>query len=507
MVYNGTETIAALSTAVGEAGIAIIRISGPNAFSVGDRLFVPGVKAVRDRTIVEHTGGTRDRLIVEQAGGTRPRFHPHSGREGQPAEGRVVSLMTSHTVIYGHITDPETGSAIDEVLLLKMASPRTYTREDVVEIHCHGGRTVAGEVMRVVCAQDVRPAEPGEFTRRAFLNGRMDLAEAEAVMDLIRSHTALGARAAMEQLDGRLSERVASNREALLMLIGQMEVNLDYPEHDAEEVTRSMAATVLADVRADVRRLLDSYGHGRILREGLTLVIAGRPNAGKSSLMNQLAGHDRSIVTGTPGTTRDIVESFVNLRGLPVRLLDTAGLRETSDAVEMMGVARTLDALERAELAVAVFDGAAMPGPEDENLVKRLKDIGLRTLYVLNKSDVANPMVENALRALLPEKPIAVSALVGTGVDELIDRISEIASGSRAETDNALLLTNARHRQALETVEMRLLETEKACLEGMTHDVIAFLLRDSWSLLGGIVGEGVTDDLLDSIFSRFCLGK
>ena len=326
-------------------------------------------------------------------------------------------------------------------------------------------------------------------------------------MDLIQSHTARGVRAALEQLDGRLSERIAAMREQLLRLIGQMEVNFDYPEHDAEDVSHFMAASVLGVVREEMRLLLESYGQGRILREGLTLVIAGRPNAGKSSLMNRLAGHDRSIVAENPGTTRDVVESFVNLRGLPVRLLDTAGLRETADAVELMGVARTLDALERAELVLAVFDGMEMPGPEDAKLTERLKKAGMRSIYVMNKADAADPMVERALLSMLPETPMAVSALQGTGIDALIGRISEIATGNRTDSDNALLLTNARHRQLLEMADSALMGTENAIREGMTHDVTAFLLRDAWSLLGGILGEGATEDLLDSIFSRFCLGK
>jgi len=461
---HANDTIAAISTAIGDAAIAIIRLSGPDAFSVSSRIF---------------------------AGGKPGAFQK----------------MASHTVMHGYVADPAEGRRIDEVLLLKMASPRTYTREDVVEIHCHGGTVVAGEILRVVFACGVRPAEPGEFTRRAFLNGRIDLVKAEAVMDLIRSHTAQGARAAMEQLDGRLSEQIARMRESLLMLIGQMEVNLDYPEHDTEEVTLTMAGTVLTEVLTDMRALLESFGQGRILREGLNLVLAGRPNAGKSSLMNRLAGHERSIVTEVPGTTRDVVESFVNLRGLPVRLLDTAGLRETFDRVESLGVARTLDAMERAELIVAVFDGSDRPGHEDEQLVKRLKESGSRVLYVMNKTDAMLPEAEAALRELLPDAPVAVSALTGTGMEELTLRIAEVASGNRMGSDNALLLTNARHRQLLETAKARLSEASEACSTGVTHDVLAFLLREAWETLGGIIGEGATEDLLNSIFSRFCLGK
>jgi len=464
------ETIAAIATAVGDAGIAIIRMSGPDAFSVADRLFVPGHAAATHRA-------------------------------------DVVTSMPSHQVAYGHLLDAPNGRVIDEVLLLKMAPPRTYTREPVVEIHCHGGRVVAQGVLRAVFGQGVRPAEPGEFTRRAFLNGRLDLAEAEAVMDLIRSQTDRGARAAVDQLEGRLSEGIRAMRGQLLDLLGRLEVNLDYPEHDAEETTIEQALVLLASVRRQTRALLDSYQEGRILREGLNLVIAGRPNAGKSSLMNRLAGYDRSIVTDTPGTTRDVVETLVSLRGLPVRLLDTAGLRETADTVERIGVARTRDAIDRAELVLAVFDGSGPPSAEDAQLVALLADSRVPVLYAVNKTDVSHPAAEAALAALLPGPFLAVSALTGEGMEALTERIAAIATGDRFASESTLVLTNERHRNLVAEAETRLSEAEAACRNGATHDVIAFLTGEAWFSLGAVLGEGATDALVDSIFSRFCLGK
>ena len=486
------DTIAAIATAVGDAGIAIIRMSGPDAFSVADMLFVPG----RGGAGAPH-------------GLSSPAYVPGAGVPNGPESTsyHAVTSMASHTVAYGHLLDGPSGRVIDEVLLLKMVPPRTYTREPVVEIHCHGGRVVAQSVLRAVFGQGVRPAGPGEFTRRAFLNGRLDLAEAEAVMDLIRSQTDRGARAAVAQLEGRLSESIRAMREPLLDLLGRIAVNLDYPEYDAEETTLLQALQILADVRAQARRLLDTYAEGRILKEGLNLVIAGRPNAGKSSLMNRLAGQERSIVTDIPGTTRDVVETHVSLRGLPVRLMDTAGLRETEDAVERIGVARTMNALAQAELVTAVFDGAEPPSDEDGQLVRLLSESRVPVLYVVNKADVAHPEVEAALARLLPEKPLSVSARTGDGMEALVDRIAAVAVGNRQESESALVLTNERHRMQVAEAEARLAEAEMACRDGMTHDVVAFLAREAWVSLGAVLGEGATDELIDSIFSRFCLGK
>ena len=460
------QTIAAISTATGEGGIAIVRVSGPDAFSAVAPLFV------------------------------------HAGMAHPTLDG-----MPSHTVRHGHFLDAPAGRRIDEVLLLKMSAPRSYTREDVVEIHCHGGPVTAGTVLRAVLSRGVAPAAPGEFTRRAFLNGRIDLAEAEAVMDLIRSQTERGARAALDQLDGRLSTVIHDLRESLLVLLGALEVNLDYPEHDAEEVSLGQADTVLGQTRDALGRLLDTYAEGRILREGLTVVVAGKPNAGKSSLMNRLAGQERSIVTDIPGTTRDVVETMASLRGLPMRLLDTAGLRESQDAVEKIGVARTLDALDRAELIVAVFDGETLPGPEDVMLAERLRSSRVPVLHVMNKTDVVHPSAHADLTALLGTSPLPVSVQQGTGMPELLDAIVRTATRAQGNAGNPVILTNERHRQLLGQADALLAEARQAAREAQTHDVLAFLVREAWQALGRIVGEGATEDLINSIFSRFCLGK
>jgi tRNA modification GTPase len=462
-----SQTIAAISTAAGEGGIAIVRVSGPQAFALADPLFV------------------------------------RSREDLSP----VLGSMPTHTVRHGFFLDSPGGRILDEVLLLKMAAPRSYTCEDVVEIHCHGGSVVAGSVLGAVLSQGVLPAEPGEFTRRAFLNGRIDLAEAEAVMDLIRSHTERSARAALEQLEGHLSRHIAAMRESLLLLLGTLEVNLDYPEHDAEELGLAQAEPVLDDVRGSVQTLLESYSEGRILRDGLTLVIAGRPNAGKSSLMNRLAGSDRSIVTSIPGTTRDVVETYASLRGLPIRLLDTAGLRESADPVEQIGVSRTLEAMDRAELIVAVFDGGTLPEPEDLRLAERLAASTVPVLAVMNKTDVVHPGAEAALSRLVGAPLLLVSALHGTGMETLVEAIVQKATHASGRGGNAMVLTSARHRQLLEQADARLLEAREACRAGQTQDVLAFLVREAWQMMGRVLGEDASEELLDSIFSRFCLGK
>lgn len=463
------DTIAALSTAVGEAGIAIVRVSGPSAFKAMGLLF-------------------------------------RCGKAGR--SNKDFKKLGSHTVNYGVFLDSPSGEIIDEVLLLKMAAPNSYTREDVAEIHCHGGSVAAASVLKALFSNEVRPAEPGEFTKRAFLNGRIDLASAEAVMDLIRSHTQRGARAALDQLEGRLSEKVKQMRAALLTLLATLEVNLDYPEHDEEQKSLADALVTITSVCFEISRLTASFGQGRILKEGLTLVIAGRPNVGKSSLMNRISGQDRSIVTEIPGTTRDIVEAFVNIKGFPVRILDTAGIREGSDRLEKLGVERTISAIDRAELVLAVFDCAEMPNEEDRSLVNRLKSSKVPLIYAMNKADKACPQSEKALLdLLLPATPIAISAQSNIGIDELLDLVAETASGTRLAADDALLLTNTRHLQLLNSALENLREAEEVCRSNMTHDLLAFLVRGAWEELGLILGEGAAEELIDSIFSSFCLGK
>jgi len=490
------EPIAAVSTAVGDAAIAIVRISGAAAFTVADKIFRIGNEKPNRLTLprsvtIQESHTVQHGFIVDDV----PAEYPSS-------QGIAVTGVSEQPD-----KENQSPNKIDEVLLIKMEAPRTYTRENTVEIHCHGGSVIVSEVLRCVIAAGARPAEPGEFTKRAFLNGRMDLVEAEAVMDVIQSHTKSSAKAAFEQLNGRLSVQIKKMRENLIMLIGQMEVNLDYPEFDAEEVTLQSAEKVLFEVLQQMDALLAQYQHGRILREGFNLVIAGKPNAGKSTLMNRLAGQEKSIVTDIPGTTRDIVEAYISLKGLPVRLYDTAGIRETQDVIEKIGVDKTVGAMEQAEMIAAVFDGASMPTAEDGQLVQQLKKIGGPVLYIINKTDNGHPDIEEALTKLFPKKPVSVSALVGTGMEFLIDEIVESATGARYIKDQEVILTNARHKKLLDIAKVNIEEAIRACETGMTHDVLSFLVREAWENLGGIVGEGATEDLLNHIFSRFCLGK
>ncbi len=515
-----TDTIAAISTAVGDAGIAIVRISGSQAFSVADAIFriqknsiqavgkgvLKPEKKILSRMQSGHTVATAAVSRI-QSGHTVATAAVSGMQSGHTVATAAVSGMQSHCIFHGYIHDSQSGQLVDEVMLVKMDAPKTYTKEDTVEIQCHGGSTVVREVLRCVFAAGARPAEAGEFTKRAFLNGRIDLIEAEAVMDMIQSHTAHGSRAAAAQLEGQLSERIRAMREALLMLIGQMAVNLDYPEFDAEEVTLKAAEMVISDVLQQMEKLISQYHYGRILREGFNLVIAGKPNAGKSSLMNRLTGQDRSIVTDIPGTTRDIVESFVNIKGLPVRILDTAGLRETVDVIEKIGVDRTVDAMAQAEMVLAVFDGSVMPAKEDVLLIKQLETLHCPVLYVVNKVDCRHPKAEAALIAQLPKTPLFVSALEGTGLADVTDTIVQLAAGVRYEAGQEVLLTNERHKVLLDKAKDNLTEALLACQTQLTHDVLAFLLREAWEQLGEITGETATDALINNIFARFCLGK
>lgn len=453
------ETIAALATAVGQAGIAIVRISGPKAIEAADQVF----------------------------------------------RGRVsVAEQVSHTIAFGHLVDND-GSHADEVLLVKMLAPKSYTREDVIEIHCHGGHTPALTALKLIFATGVRPAEPGEFTKRAFLNGRIDLVKAEAVMDLIQSHSELGAKAAVRQLEGRLSAQIRRMREGILDVLAQLEVNLDYPEYDVEELTADGIVPVLSVLETEIRQMLAQFQYGRILREGMEVVIAGKPNAGKSSLMNRLSGKSRSIVTDIPGTTRDIVEDFVSIRGIPVVLRDTAGLRETEDVVERIGVSRTLEAMEQAHLLMAVFDVSVPMEAADEQLFTAVMKSPEDVLIVLNKIDRPYEQTLSALRERFPNA-VLVSAITEEGLSSLEEAIVRFAESGRGDATE-VLLTNSRHEHLLRLALSALEQAGHEAAGHMTLDLVAFNLKVALEELGRITGEQADDDLAATIFSRFCIGK
>ena len=464
MPGRNAETIAAISTPYGTGGIGIIRISGPEAFSVAEKIFRGSKK---------------------------------------------ISETKSHSVVHGRIIDPADGQMVDEVLLVKMDAPGTFTGEDTIEINCHGGIVLLRRVLSLVLRYGARAACPGEFTKRAFINGRMDLAQAEAVIDLINSKTDEGSRAAAAQLQGRLSEKIRGARRKMIELIARIEAAIEYPEEDIEEITGEAVRNGIKEVREELRKIAQSFTRGRLLREGITAAIIGKPNAGKSSLLNALAGSSRAIVTDIPGTTRDIIEEYVNIKGIPVRFLDTAGIRSTDDPVEAIGVEKARTAAAEAELVIIVLDAQTGITDEDREIMKT--SLSKKTIVMINKTDVADDrMVEDMKEQIRTygDIPVVVASMVdGTGMDDLADRIESLAAGGEISANNEVLLTNARHRQLIEDAILGLDSAESAYIGGMPLDLVTIDIRDAAEALGRITGESVSEDVVNEIFSRFCVGK
>lgn len=455
------DTIAAISTPYGSGGIGIVRISGENAFSIAKKIF-----------------------------------------KGK----KKFDEIASHTINYGKIIDPKTGKTLDEVLLSKMKSPNTYTKENVVEINCHGGNIVLGAVLEIILKNGARIAEPGEFTKRAFLNGRIDLSKAEAVIDVINSKTKESGLAAMEQLEGRLSKEIIKIRQKIIGLMAQIEVTVDYPEHDIEELTGKEVYAELQNIIAELNGLIENFDKGRILREGIRAVIAGRPNVGKSSLLNVLAGKERAIVTSIPGTTRDVVEEYVNIRGIPVRLFDTAGIRKTDDTVEKIGVKKAGKAIEEADLVIIITDAQEGLTEADINLIETTKD--KKVLVLINKIDVVSKDKVNKMREKLKKHgAVAVSLKENINVEEIEEYILKMILADKIKQNDDILVSNIRHKmlidKALESIE----EACKSHLNGMPPDMITIDIGAAAQYLGEITGENVSEDLLHEIFSRFCVGK
>jgi len=453
------DTIAAIATPLGEAGLAIVRVSGRDALAVADRCFVPGGKSA-----------------------PKP------------------SLASSHTVHFGHVL--LRGRVVDEVLLSVLRAPRTFTREDTVEISCHGGLLPAKLVLDALLAGGARLAEPGEFTRRAFLNGRLDLAQAEAVADVIHSRTELALAAANEQLTGRLSRQINGLRENLLQVLAHVEAHIDFPEEDIAPDSRQQLLERLEGTVAGMDTLLRTADEGQILRRGLRAAIVGRPNVGKSSLLNQLLGHDRAIVSPLPGTTRDTIAETANIRGLPVVFVDTAGLRDTHDTLEHEGVRRSRETATRADLILHVLDGSEPFEPEDE---RYLSEFGARKrVLVCNKSDLPWRLV---LPAGLTDPQVRVSCRTSDGIESLKDAIKALVWTGAVGAEMLEVMINSRHQDALARAREATTRTLAALREDLSLDLVAVDLRIAVNALGEVVGKTFTDDLLDLIFSQFCLGK
>lgn len=459
-MYDTADTIAAITTPLGESGIGAIRISGPDAYAVGDKIFksksaVP-LKERRDRSIQ-----------------------------------------------YGTIVD-ENGTCIDEVLALIMKGPHSYTAEDVLEIQCHGGREALESILQIILRSGARMANPGEFTERAFVNGRIDLAQAEAVMDVIQAKSRAGLTSAVSQLEGRLSKVINKTRKELTELVTRLEVMIDYPEEDLEDIAVPDVSGALQEMQEKLQHMLEESQNGRMIRDGVMAAIAGTPNAGKSSLLNRLLQEERAIVTDVPGTTRDVLEEWITLRGVPVCLVDTAGIRETDDTVEKIGVSRARRYLDQADIILAVIDGSRPLTDEDKDILQSAADKNV--IIVLNKTDLPSVMTSQDLSTYgFPICPI--SASTGDGLEELKDRLlQEVLKGGFTDGPSALL-TNTRHielvRQSAEALE----RARQSLQDGMPLDCAVIDIRQAWDTLGSITGDTVHDDIVEEIFSRFCLGK
>ncbi|WP_288645948.1 tRNA uridine-5-carboxymethylaminomethyl(34) synthesis GTPase MnmE [uncultured Pediococcus sp.] len=456
------DTIAAISTPPGEGGISIIRISGVDALKTASQIY----------------------------------------------RGKDLNKVNSHTINYGHIIDPENGNEVDEVMVSVMRAPHTYTKEDIVEINCHGGIVATNRILQIILGLDARLAKPGEFTERAFLNGRIDLSQAEAVMDLIRAKTDQSMKVALDQLDGNLSHLITNLRQNILDVLAQVEVNIDYPEYDdVETMTARLLKEKAIEVKANIQQLLSTAKQGKVLRDGLATAIIGHPNVGKSSILNHLLHEDKAIVTDVAGTTRDVIEEYVNVQGVPLKLVDTAGIHETEDKVEKIGVDRSRKALLQADLVILVLDSSVPLRDEDRELLRETNH--MQRIVVLNKSDLEVKINLNELQEYVDDKEIIKSSAVSPlGTKDLEDRIAAMFfAGSIENTSNNIMVTNARHIGLLKQAETALDAVLEGIETGMPVDLVQIDMTRAWDLLGEITGDSYQDELLDQLFSQFCLGK
>lgn len=456
------DTIASISTPMGEGAIAIVRLSGNDAISIADKLY--------------------------------------KGKH-------QLSDVASHTINYGHIIDPASNEIIEEVMVAVMRAPRTYTREDIVEINCHGGIMTVNRVLELALTNGARLAEPGEFTKRAFLNGRIDLSQAEATMDFIRSKTDRASRVAMQQIEGRLSVLIKGLRQSILEILAQVEVNIDYPEYDdVEEATNTFLMEEARKIEGSITNLLQTANQGKILREGLSTVIVGKPNVGKSSMLNNLIQDNKAIVTEIAGTTRDVLEEYVNVRGVPLRLVDTAGIRETEDIVEKIGVERSREALKKADLILYVLNNNEILTEEDYKLAEIIKNEDV--IVIINKTDLDTKLDLEEVKTMVGNAPIVrTSMLSQQGIEELEEQIRTLFFAGEVSNQDMTYVSNARHISLLKSAKTSIGDAISAAELGVPVDMIQIDLIKTWELLGEVIGESVDDGLIDQLFSQFCLGK
>ncbi len=456
------DTIASISTPMGEGAIAIVRLSGSDAVSIADKLY-KGKYQLND--------------------------------------------VASHTINYGHIIDPASKEVVEEVMVAVMRAPRTYTREDIVEINCHGGIMTVNRVLELALTNGAKLAEPGEFTKRAFLNGRIDLSQAEATMDFIRSKTDRASRVAMQQIEGRLSVLIKGLRQSILEILAQVEVNIDYPEYDdVEEATNTFLMEEARKIEGSITNLLQTANQGKILREGLSTVIVGKPNVGKSSMLNNLIQDNKAIVTEIAGTTRDVLEEYVNVRGVPLRLVDTAGIRETEDIVEKIGVERSREALKKADLILYVLNNNEILTEEDYKLAEIIKNEDV--IVIINKTDLENKLDLEEVKTMVGNAPIVKTSMLSQqGIEELEEQIRTLFFAGEVSNQDMTYVSNARHISLLKSAKTSIGDAISAAELGVPIDMIQIDLIKTWELLGEVIGESVDDGLIDQLFSQFCLGK
>ncbi len=454
-------TIVSISTAPGIGGIGIIRMSGENTFGILDKIFVQKNK-------------------------------------------QNIKDIKGYSMKYGHIID--NGEIIDEVLVSYFKAPKSYTTEDMCEINSHGGNVIEKKILELCLKNGATLAEPGEFTKRAFLNGRIDLAQAESVIDVINAKSYREAKSGIKQLEGFLSNKIKEIKQEILDVLVNIEVTIDYPEYDIPEVQENEIKDMLKSVGAKLEKLEKSFDNGRIIKEGIKTAIIGKPNAGKSSLLNAILNEDRAIVTDIAGTTRDTIEEYVNVKGIPLRLVDTAGIRRTADIVEKIGVEKSIEKANEADLIIAIFDSSKNLDAEDLEILKLIKN--KKAIILLNKSDLNVVIDENDKRLRdVTQNILKISALNKTGIEELYDKISEMFNLNEINLDNEVLITNVRHKnlisKAIENVKM----ANETLNNNMPIDIITIYIKQILDDLGEITGDEVTEDVINEIFSKFCLGK
>lgn len=456
-----TDTIAAIATAMSNSGIGIVRISGDEALEVADRIFRP--------------------------------------KKGS----RKVSDMETHTIHYGYVVDGE--EVVDEVMLLIMKAPRSYTCEDTIEIDCHGGVLVMKKILETVLKYGARPAEPGEFTKRAFLNGRIDLSQAESVIDVINAQNELALKSSVSQLQGAVLEKIKDIRAVVLHEIAFIESALDDPEHVSLDGYPEQLRGIMSDAHSKVKKLLDSSDNGKMLKEGINTAIVGKPNAGKSSLLNILVGEERAIVTEIAGTTRDILQEQIQIGGIGLNVIDTAGIRDTEDIVEKIGVNKSREYIEKADLIIYVVDSSTELDENDQEIIEAIQD--KKAIVLLNKSDLDAKTDATILQERLDKPILSISAKNNTGIHELEKLIEEMFFSGKLSFNDEVYITNIRQKNALAEAESSLKMVLQSIDDGMPEDFFTIDMMNAYEVLGTIIGESVGEDLVNEIFSKFCMGK